>query len=591
MLLSSTPSTLGGLLMETHAVLPPGANTGKHAFLELNGDLILLTTGSNPVEAYRVSLQQETPELLATSTLNGATLDTVGNRHFLYSYESGDDCNPYCLRISEFDGQFRDLVRLEDYSHTQPKFFIPTTEFCIGDCISFLDVAGSRHVTVNLATQRVQSNEETGAFQPGTGVHMGDRLLLMGGGFASGVSRNLTVYEDGFSVEPDWLPETMFAGSAASDGETIIWANPYDENDQPMTEIWVRSSSWNILADSKLVQMGIAFAGQYLAFGGYDQLNGTWNHKIYTIDLNNQVPSVSISIPSSVRVNEPVQLSAQVTDLDDSEHLISWDFGDGSIGEGESLVHSFAEVGEFNVVATATDEEGAQGVASSVIVVNSAPQSASSSSASQSASSSSSASSSRPPNMPPALQIDALVENFTAELKATVSDPDGDTVTVVWNFGDGSAGSGEIVRHTFAPGEYTISATADDGLHTTTKWTDLKIDLSAAPEVTITGPAVGAEGDLLTWISDVPVSWKIDEAIGVGDRFEWRAKAGNFVLVATGRDQFGQETVVQLNIEVFRREVWPESPPTLEEEGEDTPTAFFVWIPFLIALLFRRRQG
>ena len=69
----------------------------------------------------------------------------------------------------------------------------------------------------------------------------------------------------------------------------------------------------------------------------------------------------------------------------------------------------------------------------------------------------------QPENNPPvpALTID-LEQGYaplTVSFDASGSyDPDGDRLSFVWDFGDGTTGSGTVVKHTFSsPGEYTIT--------------------------------------------------------------------------------------------------------------------------------------
>lgn len=76
----------------------------------------------------------------------------------------------------------------------------------------------------------------------------------------------------------------------------------------------------------------------------------------------------------------------------------------------------------------------------------------------------------------------------TAEVDETITfdvsgtDPDGDTLTYSWDFGDGTTDSGASVTHAFAEaGTYTVTVTADDGNGGTSTQTQ-SITVEEAPE-------------------------------------------------------------------------------------------------------------
>ncbi|MCY3022069.1 MAG: PKD domain-containing protein [Planctomycetota bacterium] len=70
-----------------------------------------------------------------------------------------------------------------------------------------------------------------------------------------------------------------------------------------------------------------------------------------------------------------------------------------------------------------------------------------------------------PPN-PPVISITAgsVGAGQTVQFNAVASDPNGDPVTVTWDFGDGTTGVGPSPSHTYATGgPFLVTATAEDG--------------------------------------------------------------------------------------------------------------------------------
>jgi len=87
--------------------------------------------------------------------------------------------------------------------------------------------------------------------------------------------------------------------------------------------------------------------------------------------LNNP-PTADFSFwPQDPFQDEQVTFDAS-SSFDPDGEIVSWewDFGDGSVGEGEVVDHSFSTPGDFTVVLTVTDNSGAQAVASQTVTVD-----------------------------------------------------------------------------------------------------------------------------------------------------------------------------------------------------------------------------
>ncbi len=110
-------------------------------------------------------------------------------------------------------------------------------------------------------------------------------------------------------------------------------------------------------------------------------------------------------------------------------------------------------------------------------------------------------------NHPPEVSATASRNSGPAPLTVTfdalASDPDGDTLSYVWNFGDNSPEvSRNIVTHVYnTPGNYTASVRVSDGRGgVTTK--SLSISVGGAPQGSITTPTVGTKynaGDFISY--------------------------------------------------------------------------------------------
>jgi PKD repeat protein len=165
----------------------------------------------------------------------------------------------------------------------------------------------------------------------------------------------------------------------------------------------------------------------------------------------NNPPAGTIDEPSAnvtIAPGESVSFAGSASDPDGDDVTVLWDFDDGMTStELEPGDHTFADPGEYVVSLTATDDKGLADPtpATRTITVQGA-------------------------NNPPAGTIDEPTANLTIApgesvfFSGSTSDPDGDEVTVLWDFGDGST-SPVLVPATHAypnAGVYTVTLTATD---------------------------------------------------------------------------------------------------------------------------------
>jgi PKD repeat protein len=200
-------------------------------------------------------------------------------------------------------------------------------------------------------------------------------------------------------------------------------------------------------------------------------------------DEFNRPPAGEITSPDgdvNIAPGESVFFAGTADDPDGDPVTVLWDFGDGEsstdLSPGD---HTYEDPGTYTVVFTATDDKGLSDPTPDTRTITVGEGA----------------------NQPPEGIITSPVGNVTIAagesvfFEGTADDPDGDPVTVLWDFGDGESSTDlSPGDHTYEdPGTYTITFTAtdDQGLSDPTPDTRT-ITVEGAnqpPEGVITSPA------------------------------------------------------------------------------------------------------
>jgi PKD repeat protein len=150
--------------------------------------------------------------------------------------------------------------------------------------------------------------------------------------------------------------------------------------------------------------------------------------------------------PSSPNVGQTVGFNASSSAATPGHSITSysWDFGDLTVGSGQTTTHSYSAAGQYSVVLTTKDDVGRKGVATQNVSVGAAGLSADF-------------------NFSPSSPIKGQSVQFDASTSRAST---GRTITRYdWNYDDGTTDSGVQPRHIFNnPGTFNVRLTVTDDL-------------------------------------------------------------------------------------------------------------------------------
>ena len=186
-------------------------------------------------------------------------------------------------------------------------------------------------------------------------------------------------------------------------------------------------------------------AGDYVVTLTVTDNNGATAFTSQTITVEgNQAPTASFQASTtSAEVGEVINFDGtESSDPDGTIAEYRWNFGSGVEQTGATAAHAYTSSGDFLVVLTVTDNEGAQGFATLSVTVaeNNLPT----------------ANFSFSPATP------LINELITLDASGSM-DPDGFIEAYRWGFGDGTFGVGQTVQHRYeSASEYIIFLEVED---------------------------------------------------------------------------------------------------------------------------------
>jgi PKD repeat protein len=289
--------------------------------------------------------------------------------------------------------------------------------------------------------------------------------------------------------------------------------------------------------------------GQTLSYAFAD--NGVYPVKLTVIDSNSVITTQTVSVtvnnvapiivsivkPNQINEGEPVLFKAIATDAGINDTLTyRWNFGDSTLPvSGQTVTHTFADNGNYNVILTVTDKDGAFATQTAAVKVDNVA-----------------------PIIAAIVKPATIKEGESVQFKATATDTGvNDTLTYNWNFGDSTPPvTGQNVNHTFADnGNYNVvlTVTDKDGA-ATTQTVVAKVDNIAPTIVSIVKPTTIKEGESVLFkatatdpgiLDTLTYSWNFGDTTpavlgqNVNHTF---ADNGNYNVVLTVTDKDGAVT-------------------------------------------------
>jgi PKD repeat protein len=327
----------------------------------------------------------------------------------------------------------------------------------------------------------------------GDGTIVGIAVTPLGTDFANSMSRVVTVrlIPTGTIGAPPTPLKTAIILPNAVVGDTAVFTANITDSTGADASSQVASFQWNFgdgsTATGRTVSHSYAQAGNYaVSLTILDALGrvGSTTQSL-TVGGGTNPTASFFTTPSSPTVGQSVTFNAATATAAPGHSITSyaWDFGDGSLGGGQSTTHAYSAAGSYTVLLTTTDDVGRKGTSTQTISVGTA------------AGGGLSADFNFSPSSP------AVGTNVSFDA-STSSASTGRTITAyAWNFDDGTTGSGVQASHVFRnTGTFNVRLTITDDLGKTATTTKAVNVAAANPTASFTfSPSVPATNQTVTF--------------------------------------------------------------------------------------------
>jgi PKD repeat protein len=189
-----------------------------------------------------------------------------------------------------------------------------------------------------------------------------------------------TACGDGGGTQPDPTPVAGFTGGPCTVDVDCTFT---DTSSDPQGSSTITSRVWNFGDGS--ADITASALTQSHRFG----TAGTFNVKLTVTDNtsrtdvqetqvtvnagtpNNVAPVASFAVPTTCTAGADCTFTSTSTDANGNETIVSttWAFGDGNTGSGTTVTNQYESAGQYSVVLTVTDNQGAPGTITQTVTI------------------------------------------------------------------------------------------------------------------------------------------------------------------------------------------------------------------------------